>query len=214
MAYYPRHPYDDYYGRDDERIPTLRVAGSSDPKSMATAIESRIIEFRVMKLEAVGANSVNQAAKSIAIARANLEADGRGLAGYPDFIHIKAREEGQPERSAIQFMLLATPPYRGRGYDDPYYDRYYGHDQSQNGKIVRVSQKNDSKVVASTIASGLRLNYELRVQAVGPGSVNAAVKAIAIARRTLLETGELSVMGFPEFVRVAAPTPGEAEHSG
>lgn len=62
----------------------MRVAGSSEAKNMATAIERRILDFRAVKLEAVGAASVNQAAKSIAIARSHLEAEGKSLAVHPE----------------------------------------------------------------------------------------------------------------------------------
>lgn len=65
---------------------------------MATAIERRILDFRAVKLEAVGAASVNQAAKSIAIARSHLEAEGKSLAVHPEqaplslhFVHFGER---------------------------------------------------------------------------------------------------------------------------
>ena len=134
-------------------MPTLRVAGQSDPKSTATAIERRVIDYRAVKLEAVGANSVNQAVKSIAIARVNLENDGRSCAVYSDFIHIPSKEEGESERSALQLYVFSCPPSRwyDRSGDYDYYDRY-----GSDSRIIRVSQKNDAKTVANTIANKMR----------------------------------------------------------
>ena len=156
-----RDGYDGRPPRDsrDDRVPTLRVAGTSDAKSMATAIERRVLDFRAVKLEAIGAASVNQAAKSIAIARTHLEADGKGLAVYPEFIHIPSKDEGQGERSALQYFVFAAPPRRGRGYD------YYDDDRQEDGesRVLRVSQKSDSKTIAGNIQTRVRMQGGIKV---------------------------------------------------
>lgn len=51
------------------------------------------------------------------------------------------------------------------------------------------------------------------MQAVGAGSVNQAVKAIAIARRALDETLRMDVACYPEFIHIPAPNPSDGQRS-
>eukprot|EP01001_Neometanema_parovale_P005736 NODE_2147_length_1499_cov_10.616279_g2042_i0.p1 GENE.NODE_2147_length_1499_cov_10.616279_g2042_i0~~NODE_2147_length_1499_cov_10.616279_g2042_i0.p1 ORF type:complete len:471 (-),score=86.96 NODE_2147_length_1499_cov_10.616279_g2042_i0:87-1445(-) len=185
---------------DREEVPTLRVAASSDAKAMANAIESRILDFQAVKLEVVGAMSVNQAAKATAIARVSLEQDGSGLALYPEFIHIPSNEDGAPERSAL---LLHAFEFRSYEWID---------EEERDGRILRVSAKSEAKSISIDIVSRIR-DGPVRVQAVGPGSVNQAVKAIAIARKQLSELHGRDMVALPSFVNVPAPDPSERDHS-
>lgn len=62
---------------------------------------------------------------------------------------------------------------------------------------------------------GGRLIYTrlLLVQAVGAGSVNQAVKAIAIARRGLDDALRTDLACYPEFIHIPAP-PGDGSDGG
>lgn len=59
----------------------------------------------------------------------------------------------------------------------------------------------------------MRLDGSVKVQAVGAGSVNQAVKAIAIARRGLDDTLRTDLACYPEFIHIPAPNPGDGERS-
>ncbi len=56
-------------------------------------------------------------------------------------------------------------------------------------EVIKVSARSIPKSVAGAIASKLRENNSVEVQAVGAGAVNQAVKAIAVARAFVAENG-------------------------
>ena len=49
-------------------------------------------------------------------------------------------------------------------------------------EILKVSSKSNPNKVAGAIANVFRVNSEVEVQTVGAGSLNQAIKAVAIAR--------------------------------
>jgi len=84
--------------------PFLRIAGGSNPQSVASAIAHAIYEHRAVKLRAVGAGAVNQAVKAIAIARGYVAPRGLDLTCKPGFTTIDSRDG---EISAIIFAITA-----------------------------------------------------------------------------------------------------------
>jgi len=78
----------------------LRVSAGSNPQSVASAIAHAIYENKVVTVRAVGAGSVNQAVKGIAIARGYIAPRGLDLACKPGFTTIDSRDG---EISAIVF---------------------------------------------------------------------------------------------------------------
>lgn len=80
----------------------LRVAADSKPKSVAGALAAVIRERGYAELQAVGAGSVNQAVKAIAIARGYVAPNGIDLITIPAFAEIFIEEE---ERTAIKFIV-------------------------------------------------------------------------------------------------------------
>ena len=68
-------------------------------------------------------------------------------------------------------------------------------------EILRVSANSSPNSVAGAIASVMRENGEVEVQAVGAGACNQAVKSIAVARGYLAPVG-IELVCIPEFATV------------
>lgn len=84
----------------------LKVSGTSVPRSVAGAIAAVLRREEVVAVQAVGAMAVNQAVKSMAIAREYLVEDHWDLAIAPNFEHI---EIDGAERTAIKFTVNRKP---------------------------------------------------------------------------------------------------------
>jgi stage V sporulation protein S len=87
-------------------LEVLKVSGKSVPKSVAGAIAQVLRREPVVTMQAVGPDAVNQAVKSIAIARSYLEGDALDIASMPSFEKIEI--EGSL-RTAIKFELERRP---------------------------------------------------------------------------------------------------------
>ena len=68
-------------------------------------------------------------------------------------------------------------------------------------EVLKVSARSFPNSVAGAIASVMRDNGEVEVQAVGAGAVNQAVKSITIARGYLAPVG-VDLVCYPAFVNV------------
>jgi len=84
--------------------PFLRGSAGSNPQSVASAIAHAIYDKKEVKLRAVGAGAVNQAVKTIAIARGYVAPRGMDLSCIPGFTTIESRDG---EISAIVFAITA-----------------------------------------------------------------------------------------------------------
>jgi stage V sporulation protein S len=82
----------------------LKVSASSQPKSVAGAMAAVLREKGAVEVQAVGAGAVNQAVKSIAIARGYVAPNGIDMICIPAFAKIEIDGE---ERTAIKFQLEA-----------------------------------------------------------------------------------------------------------
>ena len=96
----------------------------------------------------------------------------------------------------------------GNGYDDD--DSAYADDETvaaptalerRNGDVLKVSARSRPSAVAGAIAGVVRENGRAEVQAIGAGATNQAVKAVAIARDYLRETG-IEAICLPAFIDV------------
>jgi stage V sporulation protein S len=83
-------------------VATIRVAGSSQPTAVAGAIAGVVRERGVAEVQAIGAAAVNQAVKSIAIARGYLLGDGIDLVCVPSFVDL---EIDGLQRTAMRFEV-------------------------------------------------------------------------------------------------------------
>lgn len=80
----------------------LKVSAQSNPKSVAGALAAVLRERGSAEIQAVGAGAVNQAIKSIAIARGFVAPNGIDLISIPAFAEISIDGE---ERTAIRFIV-------------------------------------------------------------------------------------------------------------
>ncbi len=81
---------------------TLKVSAHSKPKALAGALAAVIRKDGAVELQAIGAGSINQAVKAIAIARGFVAPNGINLICIPTFVEL---EIGGEERTAIKFTV-------------------------------------------------------------------------------------------------------------
>jgi len=73
--------------------------------------------------------------------------------------------------------------------------------QERRSEVLKVSARSRPSAVAGAIAGVVRESGRAEVQAIGAGATNQAVKAVAIARDYLLETG-IEAVCLPAFIDV------------
>jgi stage V sporulation protein S len=71
----------------------------------------------------------------------------------------------------------------------------------RQGEVLKVSARSRPSAVAGAIAGVVRESGRAEVQAIGAGATNQAVKAVAIARDYLRETG-IEAVCLPAFIDV------------
>jgi stage V sporulation protein S len=81
---------------------TVRVSGQSRPNSVAGAIAALLRLNGEVEVQAIGAVAVNQAVKSIAIARSYISIDSLDLHCVPAFVKLELENE---ERTAMKFVV-------------------------------------------------------------------------------------------------------------
>ncbi len=81
----------------------LKVAASSNPKSVAGSIANNIREKKGVEITVMGPSAVNQAMKAVTIAREYLSADGLDLLVRPEFTHLELDGE---QKSAIRLIVM------------------------------------------------------------------------------------------------------------
>lgn len=80
----------------------LKVSTKSNPNSVAGALAAIIKEKNIVEIQAVGAGAINQAVKTIAIARGFVAPSGRDIVCVPAFTDIEIDGE---ERTAIKLIV-------------------------------------------------------------------------------------------------------------
>ena len=77
---------------DDELKDTqvIWASGTSDPQGISIGISKILYEHHEAVIRCIGASSVNQAVKGIAIARGYIASKGRDLVVRPGFINVPA----------------------------------------------------------------------------------------------------------------------------
>lgn len=80
----------------------LKISSESNPNSVAGAIAGRIKESKKVELQAIGAGAVNQAVKSVAIARGFIAQEGINLSCIPAFTDVEVEGE---KRTGIKFII-------------------------------------------------------------------------------------------------------------
>ena len=82
----------------------LRVSSSSNPNSVAGALANVIRTYKNAEIQVIGAASLNQAIKAIAIARGYIAPSGKELYCIPSFNDILIDEQ---ERTAIRLLVVS-----------------------------------------------------------------------------------------------------------
>lgn len=162
----------------------MKVAGQSNVKAVAGSIAHNVRHGNFPTLTVMGPASVNQAVKSLAIARSYLEEEQLDFVCSPEFVHLAL--EGSEDRSAIKIQLTKNDAQGSAGLD---------------GTELKVAGRSQATTLAGAIAKRVRDEKAVSLVAIGPQSVNQALKGIAIARK-YLEEDHKDVDFFPSFVHV------------
>ncbi|MDO4720062.1 MAG: stage V sporulation protein S [Peptostreptococcaceae bacterium] len=80
----------------------LKVSSKSNPNSVAGALAAVMRESKMVEIQAIGAGALNQAVKSVAIARGFVAPTGRDLICIPAFTEVEIDGE---ERTAIKLIV-------------------------------------------------------------------------------------------------------------
>ncbi|MEG2788712.1 MAG: stage V sporulation protein S [Romboutsia sp.] len=80
----------------------LKVSSKSNPNSVAGALAGVIREKGSAEIQAIGAGALNQAIKSIAVARGFVAPSGIELVCVPSFTDVKIEGE---DRTAIKLII-------------------------------------------------------------------------------------------------------------
>jgi len=80
----------------------LKIAAKSNPNSIAGALAGVIRENGKAEMQAIGAGSINQAIKAIAIARGYVAPSGIDLVCIPAFVEVQINGE---EKTAIKIIV-------------------------------------------------------------------------------------------------------------
>lgn len=81
---------------------TLKVSSKSNPNSVAGALANVFRDKKEVEIQAIGAGALNQAIKSVAIARGFVAPTGKNLVCIPAFTDIVIDGE---ERTAIKLII-------------------------------------------------------------------------------------------------------------
>lgn len=73
----------------------LKISSKSEPNLVAVAIAGLIKEYNKAELHAIGAGALNQAVKSIAIARGFVAPSGMDLVCIPAFMEVEVEGEAK-----------------------------------------------------------------------------------------------------------------------
>ena len=83
-------------------VEVLKVSGRSNPNSVAGALAGVIREKGTAEIQAIGAGALNQAIKSVAVARGFVAPSGMDLVCIPAFTEVEIDGE---ERTAIKLIV-------------------------------------------------------------------------------------------------------------
>lgn len=86
-----------------QQMNILKVGSQSDANKVAGALAGTIREEGKAEMQTIGAGALNQAVKSIAIARGFLAPSGIDLVCFPAFVDVEI--DGQ-ERTAIKLFVI------------------------------------------------------------------------------------------------------------
>jgi len=197
-------PGSDFWDRVQRGNNTTKIGGHTNSRDVACQIAAQArAAVDCPTLQCVGPPSINQAIKAIAIARTYLaQSDQSGQSSHPDltvspeFIKLDGQQMGRDDQlSAVQLIISkrARRPSVGKALE---------------GRSLKVGKDTEAKSLAGAIASCTREGSRIEMTAIGAGSVNQAIKAIAIARQ-YVEEEAIDLCCRPEFVEITDGQLGE-----
>ncbi len=83
-------------------IEVLKVSSNSQPKAVAGAVAAILRNGNPVEIQAIGAGAVNQAVKSIAVARGYVAPNGIDLVAIPAFLQLDVNGE---TKTSIKFII-------------------------------------------------------------------------------------------------------------
>lgn len=161
----------------------IKVSHASKPKAVAGKIAHSSRNGDPPATLCIGAASINQAVKSICIARQYLVNDNVDLSFQPAF--------REPDRRASVALYVAKGPIAATPITVP----------PEEAAELTVSGHSKPAVVAGALANRVREGKKPSMVAIGLDAVSNAVLAIGNARLYLEQDG-LDVRAVPEFVTV------------
>ena len=173
-----------------------KVGSGTNPRDVASQIAAQgRAAVDCPTLQCIGPSATNQAIKSVSIARTYLsKSDAAGQSAHPDLVvypeFIKLDPSQVDEGNALSALQLQLCKRVRRTSVD------------KEGRSLKVSSNTEAKSLAGAIASCTREGSRVELTAIGAGSVNQAIKAIAIARQ-YVEEEAIDLCFRPEFVEIA-----------
>jgi len=172
-----------------------KVGQSTNPRDIASQIAAQAraaVDCPI--LQCIGPAATNQAIKAVAIGRTYLaKSHSSGTTAhpdcvvYPEFVKLDPSQTDDTSLSALQLTLCKR--VRRTSVD-------------KEGRSLKVSSNTEAKALAGAIASCTREGSRVELTAIGAGSVNQAIKAVAIARQ-YVEEEAIDLCFRPEFVEIA-----------
>ena len=181
-----------------------KVGSNTNPRDVASQIAAQArAAVDCPTLQCIGPSATNQAIKAVSIARTYLvKSDAAGASAHPDLIvypeFIKLDASQVEEGTALSALQLTLCKRVRRTSVD------------KEGRSLKVSSNTEAKSLAGAIASCTREGSRVELTAIGAGSVNQAIKAIAIARQ-YVEEEAIDLCCRPEFVEIAEGNVGAGE---
>lgn len=171
------------------QVKELRVSSDNNVvkvKQLAGSVFQHIRMSIPLVLLAIGANSVNQAIKALAIAVEALDAEKDDLLCYPELRQMNSSESPSSHGAAMKFQVSKRLNTRSK----------IGPTSE-----LKVASTSEPRTVAGSIAAKIREGERLSITAIGPQSVCQTVRALAMSRLYLTEDG-MDLSFRPEFVHI------------
>lgn len=176
--------------KEEDEPGTLRIRGVSKPKAVAGAIANKLRAGESFKVNAIGADSVNQGIKAVIIARSYLKDDSIDLAIRPTVV-----DEVGPDVLSLAISKHATTACEGA--DEEFSFKSAGGTQAS--------------ALAGALAAKIREGCKLlSVTSVGPAAALRSIKSIAMAANYVKDEG-FSIYAVPVFVDLKM---GEEDRTG
>ena len=86
-----------------KEVMTIKVASKSEPKEVAGMVANLVKEEKNIEIQAIGAGAVNQAVKSVAVARGYVAPMGINLSCIPAFANVDVEGE---TRTGIKLVIV------------------------------------------------------------------------------------------------------------